>query len=63
MHRNCEFNTRGNLSLMSRSDRREEIFRNPLPAKPTSMFVTLSKFKNQTGEAIFQATRHGRFIR
>jgi hypothetical protein len=33
----------------------------PLPAKRSSMLVILSKIKNQTGEAIFQATLHGRF--
>jgi hypothetical protein len=31
--------------------------------KASSMSVILSKIKNQTGEAIFRATLHGRFIR
>jgi hypothetical protein len=33
-----------------------------LPAKRFSMSVILSKIKNQTGEAIFPATLHGKFI-
>jgi hypothetical protein len=47
--------------LMSRRDRHEEIFRDPLRAKPTSMFVILSKITNQIGQAVFTVMLHGKF--
>jgi hypothetical protein len=40
-----------------------ELPSSPLPAKRFSMSVILLKIKNQTGEAIFPVTLHGKFIR
>ena len=47
--------------LMNRSNRRDEMFGDPLWAKSTSMFVILSKITNQIEKAIFPVMLHGKF--